>query len=171
MVAGSDSPTSMYDEITSFSENSTPPKTQTVTSRIKHPATFEIGIALALTVGSLIALLLVKLIGGASFMGDILSFGLIGLFCVGLVYAASVGGAIYLSKRGTVPKLYWVAVGVLDRETKDDAPVPVDYLYLELADGRRLSVKADPDIADRAAPGKVGWATFDKTSVTRFVTG
>ena len=169
MVATADMSTSRYEQIEAFTDTHEPPRAETRGSRVKPAANYELIIAGALTLGALVLILLTKLIGGASFMGDILTIGLIGLFCVGVVYALSTAGAWYMARRGSAPQISWTAVAILDKEKSYEDSIPVEHLHLELKDGRRVAVTAEPEIAARAEPGDIGWAHLEKTRMTRFV--
>ncbi len=169
MEAVSDDKGSIYEQLVRFTRTHAPPQTATRRSRVRPASRMEMYIAAGMLALPIILIILNGLIAGDSFIGDILNFGLMGVFLVGIVYALSVAGSMILSKRGSPPAVKWVAAVVLEQDTRFDEGIPVDYVVLELEDGRRVTLKTDSDTSDRAQMGTIGWANIEKSTLVRFV--
>lgn len=124
--------------------------------------------SVALVIAPILLIVLVKMIGGHSFMGDVLTMGLIGFLFIGVIYALSTWTSVYMASRTPGAKDKWVAVGVLEFQKNYDDGIPVDMIHLELRDGRRVTVKTNPEIAARIQPGLVGWATLKNSELLKF---
>lgn len=167
METANDTAVSLSARIEQFAAMNTPPVSPVVPSKIK-PAGRNTQIAsLALVAAPILLIFLTRVIGGQSFMGDVLSFGLTGFACVALVYAASTWGSVYFGTRKSRSSEKWVAVGILERQKNYDSGVPQDMIHLELEDGRRVTVKADPELAGKAEPGKIGWASIKNATLLK----
>lgn len=164
-------PNSLFEKIEQFARKTSPPQGESRKSRIR-PATQQESITAAgLVGGSLIAILLVKILGGPSFLGDILFFGLFCFFLIALIYAASTLGSVYFANRGIQTRDKWIAAAILEQETRYDDGIPVDMVTVEFEDGRRTSLDTTPGCAEAAKPGRIGWALVDKKKLLRFAAG
>lgn len=162
---------SLYERITRFSKTTRPPQSPTRRSRVKSPKRYEMVTATGMLLMPVLLIFLVKLILGINLIGDILVFGLIGFLMVALVYALSTGLAFYVSRRSQQKKEKWVAAAVLDHETRYEDGIPEKMVILELEDGRRVTLDADPEASEAATPGTLGWAIIRKQSLTKFAAG
>ncbi len=158
---------SLSEKIERFAATVQKPQSPVVHSKVKEAGRKTKIASVAFVVVPLVLILLTKLIGGRSFMGDILSFGFTGLFVLGILYAASVWGGYYFANRSARQTEKWVAVGILERQKNYDDGIPVEMVHLELADGRRVTLKAEAAIAERAEPGTVTWATIKTPYLTK----
>lgn len=159
---------SLNAKIERFAASHKPPVSPAPRSRVK-PAGRNTQIASGALMGvPVVLLVLTRLIGGESFLGDILSFGLIGFICVALLYALSTWGSVYFANRKSRSADTWVAVGVLDRQKDYETGIPVDVIHLELEDGRRITVTAETELAERVEPGAVGWASIQNARLLKF---
>lgn len=162
-------PNSLFTEIEAVSKSSRPPEAKIEESKIKPASRNELIGAAVFVFGPMVVMFLARLIGGASFYVDLLSLGLMCLSFLGLIYAASALGSIFLSKRKKPKPVSWVAAGVLDRVMRADGDMPTEHAVLELLDGRRVTLKLRETVRDVAARGKSGWADIANGELRDFV--
>lgn len=171
MESAATEPNSLFEKIEHFARKTSPPPSETRKSRVRPPSRNEKFTAVGLVGGSLIAILLVRIAGGESFLGDILFFGLCCFFLIALIFAASAFGADYFARRGSQTRDKWIAAAILEQETRYDDGIPVDTVTVEFVDGRRTSLDLTPGSAETALSGRIGWALVDKKKLLRFAAG
>lgn len=162
---------SLYERITRFSKTTQPPQSATRRSSVKPPRRYEMITAGVMLGAPVLLIFLIKMIMGIDLIADILVFGLIGFFLVALVYAISTFLSLFVSGRSEQTKEKWVPAAVLDHETRYEDGIPEKMVILELEDGRRVTLDAEPDVSEAAQPGKLGWAMIKKQSLTKFAAG
>lgn len=152
-----------FDRLEAFAQSSSPP-VQTVKRKTVKPLNRGtmywgaglVGVAIVYT-------LIVKLVAGTSFIGDILFLGGMGLLFLGVLFGLSALGAYWYNGRAEGEKRSgpaWVAAIVRDRQFDAAGEGGTDFIFLELLDGRRVRLEPKGANAQAAQTGDIGWALY-----------
>ncbi|MAT35713.1 MAG: hypothetical protein CMK06_11355 [Ponticaulis sp.] len=162
-----------YERLHAFAEDNRPPRSKGIQGKTVPPITQGTIYWGAGLVGiALIFMLVVRLIGGDSFAGDILVLGTIGVLICGIIFCLSALGAYALRrhqlKKAGTSNSGWVAALVVDRQY-DASDAGTDFVFIELIDGRRVRLKPQSERAMDARKGEVGWASYRQDRLMDFV--
>lgn len=164
--------TSVLDRLQDFTDRSDPPRRAAAESRVPEINQRTIYWGAGLVGAAIILMILIRLIGGSSFAGDVLSLGGIGVLFCGFLFCVSALGAWYYNKRKksqTSTQPAWVAAAIVDRQIDASSDNARIFLFLELMDGRRVRVEPLSEAGRQAVSGTVGWASYRDNKLIDFI--
>lgn len=162
------------DRLEAFARQSSPPAR---TSRKKSVPAINSGTiywAAGFVAVAIIYLVVVKLMAGTTFIGDLLFMGGLGVALCALIYCLSALGAYLYRQRqsgGGKKDPAWVAALVRDRQFDASAETAGDFVFLELLDGRRVRLEPKSDAARAVQAGDIGWALYRSETLFDFAAG
>ena len=130
MTPVSEGAAALSEKIERFAATENPPASPVRPVTIKAAGRNTRIASVALVIAPILLIVLVKMIGGHSFMGDVLTMGLIGFLFIGVIYALSTWTSVYMASRTPGAKDKWIAVGVLECQKNYDDGIPVDMIQV-----------------------------------------
>lgn len=164
-----------FERLQAFADGSAPP--QRKAAPMKTVPAINRGTLIwggALIGFAVIMMLVVMVTSGASFAGDVLMLGAIGVLSCGIVFCLSALGA-YVLREMQAKKVSagpgWVAAQIVDRQfDAASSGSGQDLIFLELLDGRRVRLEPQSADAKAARVGDVGWASYKGDKLLDFAT-
>merc|ERR1711916_55107 len=154
-----------FERLQAFANNTTPPRREA--APMKTVPAINNGTLIwggGLVGFAIIMMLVVMVIGGASFAGDVLMLGTMGVLACGVIFCLSALGAYVLremqAKKVSTSRTSWVAAQIVDRQFDASIETGGDFVFLELLDGRRVRLLPQSSEAKAAKVGDVGWASY-----------
>lgn len=166
--------TSVPDRLQDFADRSSPPprpvaarsRVPNINQRTIYWGAGMVGVAIVL-------MIIIRIIGGSSFGGDILVLGGVGVLLCGMMFCASALGAWYYNdnkRKQSKSGPNWVPAAVVDRQIDASGPEAVVFVFLELTDGRRIRLQPVSASARAAGVDDIGWAAFRNSQLLDFIT-
>lgn len=154
-----------------FARRSSPPQRAAKKDKVRPVNRGTVIWAAGFVAVAVLYLVVVKVMAGTTFVGDLLMMGGIGLAACALVYCLSALGAYLYRLRksgGSKADPAWVAALVRDRQFDASSEGEGDFVFLELLDGRRVRLEPKNEAAKAAKTGDLGWALYRRETLFDF---